>query len=137
MANLYLVFSHTLTNDQKIDTKTTLKVENIQSMPPELQKKWSKIEPTGNLNRKPLNDIVRWLGREAKKGDFVLIQGEFGATFYLVDFCFENELIPLYATSERKYEEKINSDGTVERKHIFKHVNFRKYIKWEARNDDI
>ena len=91
---------------------------------------WLDINPVGELNTKPLEEILLWLKEHASKGDFVLIQGEFGATHYLIEHCFNVGIIPIYATSKRIYEEIRNGDGTVERKHIFKHVNFRRYVKW-------
>jgi len=67
------------------------------------------------------------LRKTGKTGDFVLIQGEFGATYFTVDFCFQNNLIPIYATSKREYREEPQQDGSVVRVHRFKHVQFREY----------
>ncbi|HPG36701.1 MAG TPA: CRISPR-associated protein Csx20 [bacterium] len=130
MSNLFLLFSHTLTPEQVKDANEVLGVEKIVSLPLSLQQMWSDINPVGELNTKPLEEILLWLKEHASKGDFVLIQGEFGATHYLIEHCFNVGIIPIYATSKRIYEEIRNGDGTVERKHIFKHVNFRRYVKW-------
>lgn len=130
MPNLFLLFSHTLTPEQEREIEKKLKVGFITPLPTDIQKIWSNIKPKGDLDIKSLDLITDWLEDFATMGDFVLIQGEFGATHYLVDFCFDAGLIPIYATTKRDYEEKTNSDGTVERKHIFKHVNFRRYVKW-------
>ncbi|MCA1933128.1 MAG: hypothetical protein LDL13_06095 [Calditerrivibrio sp.] len=129
MHNLLLLFSHKLTQDQVKDAKDNLKVEEIIHLPEDLQKKLSNIEPCGELDILPITEITSWIRQNGKEGDFVLIQGEFGATVYIVNYCFKNGFIPIYATTMRIYEEKVNSDGTVERKHIFKHVNFRRYVK--------
>ncbi len=129
MPNLILLFSHTFTPEQISEAENKLKINEFINLPEKLQKMFSEIEPAGELNLEILRSIADWLGKTAKNGDFVLIQGEFGATVYLVDFCFHNGLSPIYATSKRVYEEKINDDGAIERKHIFKHVNFRRYVK--------
>lgn len=130
MPNLFLLFSHTLTPEQVKDANEVLDVGKIISLPLSLQEIWSNVDPVGELNTKPLDEIALWLKEHSSKGDFVLIQGEFGATHYLIEHCFNAGLIPIYATSRRIYEEIKNDDGTVERKHIFKHVNFRRYVKW-------
>ncbi|HQM85960.1 MAG TPA: CRISPR-associated protein Csx20 [bacterium] len=130
MPNLFLLFSHSLTPEQEHEIEKKLKVGFITPLPTDIQKIWSNIKPKGELDIEPLKEITSWLEDFATMGDFVLIQGEFGATVYLVNFCFDAGLIPIYATTKRVYEEHTNSDGTVERKHIFKHVNFRRYVKW-------
>ncbi len=131
MKTLFLIFSHKLTIEQQKEAKNGLKIEKIVYLPENLQKIWSNIEAKDELKTEKLKEITKWLEKTAQKEDYILIQGEFGATFFLVDFCFQSNLIPIYATSKRIYEEKINDDGTVERKHIFKHVNFRRYRKYQ------
>jgi len=131
MPNLFLLFSHTLTPEQEHEIEKKLKVGFIAPLPKDLQKIWSNIKPKGELDIKSLDEITSWLENFATKDDFVLIQGEFGATVYLVNFCFDAGLIPIYATTKRIYEETKKEDGTIERKHIFKHVNFRRYMRWE------
>ena len=127
MRRLFLIFSHKLTEEQIADSKHILKVSKCIYMPEAIQKNWSNVDPEGDLDKTVLNKICNWLNDQAETKDFVLIQGEFGATYYLVDFCFKNGFIPIYATTKRVSEEKQNSDGTVERKQMFKHVGFRKY----------
>jgi len=134
MKTLFLVFSHNLTNEQIKDAKTSLKVDNFVYLPEKLQKIWSNISPSENLN---LFEIVSWLKQKATQNDFVLIQGEFGATFYLVDFCLTNNITPIYATNKRVSKEILKPDGTIEKISIFKHISFRKYKKWEKQNDKI
>ena len=133
MPNLFLLFSHTLTPEQVKDASEVLGAKKIVSLPLSLQEMWSNIDPVGELNKRPLEEIALWLKENAKKDDFVLIQGEFGATYYLIEFCFDAGFIPIYATSRRIYEEIRNDDGTIERKHKFRHVNFRRYVKWEEK----
>ena len=123
---LFLIFSHKLTEEQ-IKATTDLRVEKIIYLPEDLQKIWSNVDPIGELGTEPLDEIASWLKEHGNEGDFVLIQGEFGATFYLADFCFSSDLVPIYATTKRVSEEIAKSDGTIERRQMFKHVNFRKY----------
>lgn len=133
MKKLFLVFNHTLTEDQKKDALENLGVFEIVTLPEELKSIWSSISPDGELNLEQLDRITGWLEKNSKKNDYVLVQGEFGAVFYVVDFAFYKGLIPVYATTEREYTQTVNEDGSVERKHIFRHVTFRKYIRYEPK----
>ncbi|MGI6393632.1 MAG: CRISPR-associated protein Csx20 [bacterium] len=127
MKKLHLIFSHKLTEEQKEDACQALKVESFLYLPENLQKIWSNIDPAGSLDKNSLNIVCKWIENNGAKGDFVLVQGDFGATTYLVSFCFKKEFVPIYATTKRVSQEKQNVDGTVERKQLFKHVGFRKY----------
>ncbi len=129
MTKLFLLFSHKLTQKQKREATESLGVDEIIPLPDDLQKIWSQVSPEGELDRSGIGAITEWLEETGDAGDYVLVQGEFGVTFFLVDWCFNNDFIPLYATSRREYTEKTNSDGSIERNHVFRHVQFRKYIR--------
>lgn len=132
MRQLFTVFSHELTDEQKADARSCFCISRFFSLPDELQKIWSQLDPEGEVNNKELNKITEWLMSHSMPGDFVLIQGEFGATYYLVNFCLNSNLNPIYATTKRIYSEKKLEDGSVARKHIFKHIRFRKYKNYEG-----
>ncbi|HAY20616.1 MAG TPA: hypothetical protein DCY27_00280, partial [Desulfobacterales bacterium] len=85
-------------------------------IPPDL------LELTGYL--KP---ICSWLVGQATPGDYVLIQGDFGATYLMVRFALEHGLIPVYATTSRQALEEHLPDGTVKLLHYFQHQMFRRY----------
>jgi hypothetical protein len=55
------------------------------------------------------------------------VQGDFGATFYVVDFCLKNNLIPVYSTSRRISVEKNGNNNKIVKTNIFEHVTFRRY----------
>jgi len=128
MTQLFLLFSHDLTVEQKTEAENTLQIKKIIKLPKDLQQIWSTVIPYGELDIEVLKEITGWIEENSDKDDFVLVQGEYGATFYLVDFCFKNSLIPIYASSKRVYKETKNENGTIKREHIFDHVNFRRYI---------
>ncbi len=128
MKNLFLLFSHQLTESQKLDAKQRLNVTQFMSLPPDLQRVWSNVPPHPDLVMKEyLKPIFEYLANTAQNLDFVLVQGDFGATFQTVTLCKNIGLIPIYATTERRGIEKINPDGTVITQRIFEHVCFRKY----------
>ena len=124
--NFYLFFSHSLTETQIKEIKTIFKCSKIIPLPSNLQELWSNIRPEGNL-ASILTKFQNYLGTNSKAGDYVLVEGDFGATFAIVDWCIANGRIPVYATTERIAEEERKKNGTVKLVHTFKHVMFRKY----------
>ncbi|WP_456372838.1 CRISPR-associated protein Csx20 [Methanocaldococcus sp.] len=123
---MFLLFSHNLTNDQIKDAKENLKVNKFIYLPKELQNIWSNIPPEVEDITDYLKPIKEFLKNNANDGDYVLIQGDFGATYNMVNYAFENNLIPIYATTKRVVKEVIE-DGKVITIREFKHCRFRKY----------
>jgi hypothetical protein len=74
-----------------------------------------------------LKPVMQWLEENAAKSDYVLIHGDFGACFILVDFAFKKGLIPIYSTTHREAVEEQNPDGSVKIVHRFQHQIFRRY----------
>lgn len=62
---------------------------------------------------KHLRPVFDWLLKEARPGDYLLVQGDFGAIYLTVSFALPHELVPVYATTERKTVEVRLPDGTV------------------------
>jgi len=58
--------------------------------------------------------------------DFVLVQGDFGATYYMVNFSKTHGFTPLYSVNKRIAKEFIE-DGIVKKYSEFKHEFFREY----------
>ncbi|WAM31609.1 CRISPR-associated protein Csx20 [Caldicellulosiruptor naganoensis] len=129
MNRLFLIFNHTLTEEQEKEAREVLGVEEIISLPQDLQNFWSNIPPDVDLNEEMFKPIVSFLSRNKSQNlNYCLIQGDFGATVYLVSWCFKNGFIPIYATTKRTAQEVIKPDGSVELIKIFKHERFRRYI---------
>ena len=131
MPDMYCLLNHKLTEKQIKDARNRLRVSNIVNLPEHLSKIWSNIKPEGELEIDKLSLIVNWLDNSAKKNDYILIQGEFGAVFFITDYCFSAGFTPVYATTYRKYKEKLEENGSIERMHVFKHVQFRKFKRWK------
>lgn len=127
MTKLFLIFSHKLTVEQVRDAKESLGIDEFVSLPDNLQAIWSQVSPYSELPLTELNKIVDWLKFESNKGDYILVQGDFGATFYVVDFCLKNNLIPVYSTSRRISVEKNGNNNKIVKTNIFEHVTFRRY----------
>ncbi|MBF0101679.1 MAG: hypothetical protein HQK77_12305 [Desulfobacterales bacterium] len=127
LPSLFLIFNHTFTEHQEENARQFLGVTRIISLPDHLQQLWSAIPPELSEIDQYLDPIRKWLGSEASKHDFVLIQGDFGATFILVNTAFELELVPIYSTTRRVVTEEILNDGSIKMTHHFQHSIFRKY----------
>lgn len=125
--NLFLLFNHQITPDQETDALTSLKVQNIITMPPQIKNIWSQIQPDLDRIIDVLKPVKLWLSSQSSPGDYVLIQGDFGACFIMVYAAFEMELIPVYATTKRAVTEKLQPDGSLKITRSFKHQRFRKY----------
>ncbi len=122
---LFLIFNHTFTSAQEADAKASLGVGEIVSMPENVRSIWADIPPENEAIAGFLSPVREWLFQNAKPGDLVLIQGDFGACHLMVRHAFENGLIPVYSTTRREAVEKVQSDGSVSLTHNFRHVRFR------------
>jgi hypothetical protein len=124
---LILLFNHSLTNDQVADAKTCLGVGDIVNLPDRMKNLWADLPPDLAEIRNYLAPIKDWLDNAASVGDYILIQGDFGACYLMVRYSFENELVPVYSTTQRVARESVQKDGAVMITRNFKHVMFRKY----------
>ncbi len=123
---MFLLFSHKLTSEQIEDSKKNLKVEEFIYLPEELQKIWSNIPAEiENLNDL-LKPIKKFLKKNINRGDYILIQGDFGAVYKFVRFAKKNQLKPIYATTKREFTEK-EVNGKIIKTSTFSHVRFREY----------
>lgn len=127
MPALFLLFNHRFTAAQKVAAREQLGVERISVLPAELQPIWGQIPPDLLELTGYLKPICSWLAGQATPGDYVLIQGDFGATYLMVRFALEHGLIPVYATTSRQALEEHLPDGTVKLLHYFQHQMFRRY----------
>ncbi len=126
MRRMILLFSHKLTDTQKQDAKKSYRVDEFLSMPEDIQKLWSNIPADSRDITEYLLPIEEFVEDLSSRGDVVLIQGDFGATHAMVNFCKSLGLVPLYATTKRDVVEK-SIDGKVVKTSVFEHILFREY----------
>ena len=124
---LILLFNHSLTEDQIADAKTSLGVGDIVNLTPDLKTLWADLPPDLPEIANYLAPLKDWLNSSASSGDYVLIQGDFGACFLMVKYSFEKKLVPIYSTTRRAAKESLQKDGAIKITRNFKHVMFRKY----------
>jgi hypothetical protein len=90
-----------------------------------LSGKWSQIPTTENLDKSVLDSVTAWLA-DAEENDVLIIQGEFGSTFAIVDFALKKDLIPVHAVTQRIATESRDGEK-VSRSYVFEHICFRRY----------
>lgn len=129
MANIFILLSHKLTQEQIEALKNELQIENIIYLPKNLQLLWSNIPPEPERIHDILNPIRLWLKENAKSGDYALIQGDMGATYQMINYAFSINIHPCYTTTERISMQEKDNNGTVNVIKQFKHVRFRLYEK--------
>ena len=77
---LLTIISHLLMEEQILEAKNKLGVDFIITMPEDVKSIWSDISPYGPLPTDRLDKIIEWIEKESVEGDYVLVQGDFGAT---------------------------------------------------------
>ena len=126
---LFVLMSHRLGENQAREVCERWQVEETVYLPVDLQGLWSGVDPHGPFAPESFQPVLIWLRDRARPGDRVIVQGEYGLTVYFVMACWSLGLVPIYATSERVYQEEPGPGGTVLRRHAFRHVHFREYVR--------
>ncbi len=127
MKRMILIFSHTFTDVQKKDAMENLHIDEFVYLPEKLQNIWSHLDPKAERLKPQLIPLLNYIKENVKKSDLLLVQGDFGATFIVVNFAKKLGLETCYSTTSRVYQEKVLENGTVVNIHEFKHERFRKY----------
>jgi len=126
MKRMYLLFSHKLTQEQIEDAKNNLLVDEFVHLPADLQELWGNMPPDIISLKYYLEPFRKWLN-DANAQDYVLVQGDYGATYRMVEYALKKGLYPIYATTKREVVETTLPDGSIKTERIFKHCQFRHY----------
>ncbi|WP_141050081.1 CRISPR-associated protein Csx20 [Aliarcobacter cryaerophilus] len=126
MKQMFLLFSHKLTLSQEEDAINSLKVEKFIPLPKNLQDLFSNIPNDLDSLNNYLKPIKEFLKDYSINDDVALIQGDFGATYILVNFAKSLKLKAVYSTTKRVTQE-FEEDGKIIKKSIFEHERFREY----------
>lgn len=125
---LHLLFSHKLTEAQAKDAYESLGVERIVYFPEKLLGVWGNIPPEAVSIRSLLMAHAEYMARRCQKGDYILIQGDPGATLLMVQKALSLGLVPVYATTSRAgTKERRDAHGRVVKSSVFEHVRYRVY----------
>jgi len=126
MKKLFLLISHKLNSSQKESARKLYKVDEFVYLPLDLQSLWSKVPPNIEKIREYLAPLKSYLKSNANNEDIVLIQGDFGTTYHMVDFAKKRGLIPIYATTKREVKEYMKDEKLI-KESIFEFERFREY----------
>ena len=131
---LIVLFSHFLTERQKEEIFNVFNITQIIDPPDRVRETMRNIPPVLESIKDSLSFIIDWLKINLSPQDYVLIQGEFGATFLLVDAAFKLGGIPVYSTTKRIHKETREHEQ-VHIEKIFEHERFRVYERYEGEGD--
>ena len=123
MKILFTLMNHTLTSEQEEDARKNLNVDKFINIADAM---WSDIDPSDKSVIKFVETYKNKLKKQAKSGDVLLVQGDFGATYNMIRFAKNMGLIAVYATTNRIVSEQVEN-GKVVIKREFKHARFREY----------
>jgi len=123
---MLLLFNHALTPKQQLDASTVLGVTEIVPLPQDLQRIWTSVPATLTALGDWIAPVKEWVMDCAQAGDYVLVEGDFGATYLMVSFSLEHGLIPICSTTERTATEERQEDGSIKVRR-FRHRYFREY----------
>ena len=126
MSKMYLIFSHKLSEDQINEAKSKFSIKEFIYLSSELQTIWSNVPPNCNDLDDWLSPLIYYLKNNICENDYVLIQGEFGSTYKVVNLVKSLRAKALYATTLRETIETTTADGVLKQS-IFKHCLFRFY----------
>jgi hypothetical protein len=125
------VMSHDLTEDQR--TVVERAGFEVVELPGDLKQRWGNIPPDVDpAYIAQLAAAVRCFMTEQLEAypSFALIQGEPVLCFNLA--LMADPVVPLVATTRRESIEVKQSDGSVKKESIFRHVQFRPYKLYHA-----
>jgi len=123
MKTFFILMNHALTPKQEEDARQNLNIAKFINI---ADAKWSDIDPCKKSVLKIVEIYKDKLKSQAKAGDVLLVQGDFGATYNMIKFAKNMGLIAVYATTKRIVSECLE-DGKVVTKREFKHARFREY----------
>ncbi len=94
---IIIITNEKLQDEEKNKIIDKYKIKKIKLLPEGTQKKWNEIDTNTDISHKNLNDMKTMIEKNIGEGDYILIQGEPGATFKIVSWAKEEGFIPIYS----------------------------------------
>lgn len=131
MQKVFCLLNHSLTANQINELKTKFGTETIEYPPDSIKELWSNLPTTDKIIPETIDTIRNWLcSKNVKKNDVIILQGEAGYSFYLIDYALKKKLIPIHSVTKRIAKETIDGE-IVKRFYVFEHICFRKYCYYK------
>ena len=112
--NMFLMFNHLLSKDQEADAQNIWGTQlKFVGLPAYLKALWAQIPADQKCLFDTLAPFRTWLEKESRPNDVVLIQGDFGATWLMVNFALTLSLLPVYSVTVRDAREDLQPDGSI------------------------
>lgn len=119
------LISHQILPEQEQELINIFKIGEIKFLPENLQQIWSNVLYDDNYYTN-LNEIIDYMLSILNEEDYVIVQGNWGYVYKLVEEAKKNKIIPLYAFSIRDSSEEI-INGEVVKITKFRHQCFVEY----------
>lgn len=123
---MVVLMNHEMSEEQTGVAVNELKVDCFITMPPFIAAIWGNVDPEADFDKLEVEKVVKWLGETTVRRDYVLVQGDYGLTFAVVDWCLVNGRKAVYATTRRVAKESCNEGVTIVQRE-FRFVKYRKY----------
>ena len=125
---LFVITNHGITDEQRKDAIASLGVSGFVKLPDIWKEVWGRIPPEAASVDGVVQPVLDWLSEMREPDDIVWVQGEWGATVTVLDYCRRMGIRCVYSTTARVAED-INTPEGVKATHIIKHVRYRDYPK--------
>lgn len=119
------LISHQILPEQEKELKNRFEIVEIKFLPENLQQIWSNVLYDDKYYTN-LNEMIDYMLSILNEEDYVIVQGNWGYVYKLVEEAKKNKIIPLYAFSVRDSSEDI-INGEVVKITKFKHQCFVEY----------
>ena len=119
------LISHKILPEQEQELKNKFEIVDIKFLPENLQQIWSNVLYDDKYYTN-LNEMIDYMLSILNEEDYVIVQGNWGYVYKLVEEAKKNKIIPLYAFSVRDSSEDI-INGEVVKITKFKHQCFVEY----------
>lgn len=117
----FIMINHVLSASQQKEFDE-MGVTDVVTLNDDLKKVWSQIAP--NADRKAVaQTMIDGFLSSANEGDIVLVQGEFGTTFTIVDYCLQKGL-EMVSTRIKACNRKCVEVGSIPTKSIILFLSF-------------
>ena len=124
--SVYVILNHELTADQR--EELTERFDEVVELTPEQRALWSQIPADGD--HLDVQKHIWTILLEVKNHDAIVCQGEFTAFCSVFTLCQTLQKNVFVACSKRETVETTGEDGSITKKAVFRHVQFRRVPRY-------